>query len=354
MMHASSLCLAFAAIGTMALPTREDNSNVSLSDPNYGPIPGESRTYVDYNQTAAPFPGSITGAAIPTETGPPGPDDLLFQNLLSAEWAIFNFYQQGVEAFNQSSFTNLGLPHMTYDRVINIRDNEAGHLRIFQDSISATSVKPGPCTYNYGFNNASTWLALQVVLELSSMAFLTGLVREAELKDTMSALVAIAEVESRHNTWALIDIFNTNPFSGPADTVFPYANEILDLTNRYIVPGSCPAANPVYPSPRQKLPATTAVVEKAKGIVEFEFTDAGNQPDWYWQQKDRQYYAVYFHGVHNITMPFDTKTNQSAYPTMFDAGKGMIVAVIANEVGAPSLDSVVAGPALIIEQPSFS
>lgn len=49
MMHASSLCLGFAAIGTMALPTREDNSNVSLSDPNYGPIPGESRTYVDYN-----------------------------------------------------------------------------------------------------------------------------------------------------------------------------------------------------------------------------------------------------------------------------------------------------------------
>ncbi|THY65345.1 hypothetical protein D6C97_02444 [Aureobasidium pullulans] len=288
----------------MALPTREDNSNVSLSDPNYGPIPGESRTYVDYGQTAAPFPGNITGAAIPTETGHPGPDDLLFQNLLSA--------------------------------------------------ISATSVKPGPCTYDYGFNNASTWLALQVVLELSSMAFLTGLVREAELKDTMSALVAIAEVESRHNTWALIDIFNTNPFSGPADTVFPYANEILDLTNRYMVPGSCPAANPVYPSPRQELPATTAVVEKAKGIVEFEFTDAGNQPDWYWQQKDRQYYAVYFHGVHNMTMPFDTKTNQSAHPTMFDAGEGMIVAVIANEVGAPSLNSVVAGPALIIEQPSFS
>lgn len=114
MMHASSLCLAFAAISTMALPTREDSSNVSLSDPNYGPISGESRTYVDYNQTAAPFPGNITGAAIPTETGPPGPDDLLFQNLLSAEWAIFNFYQQGVEAFNQSSFTNLGLPNMTY------------------------------------------------------------------------------------------------------------------------------------------------------------------------------------------------------------------------------------------------
>lgn len=355
MMHiCNNLLVSLLATAAAALPAPQSNLNASLANPNYGPVPGESRTYVDYNKTAAPFPGNITGAILPTETGPAGPDDLLFQNLLSAEWAIFDFYQQGVEAFNSSSFTELGLPNTTYDRVMQIRDNEAGHLRIFQDSISATSVKPGACTYDYGFNgNASLWLALQVSLEVISMAFLTGLVREATTTDTMSALVAIGEVESRHNTWALIDVWNTNPFSGPSDTVFPYANEILDLTRQYIVPGSCPAANPTYPLPRQNLPATTAVVGKAKGVVEFEFTDPHNQPDWYSEQRDRQYYAVYFHGVHNITKPFDTKTNTSAYPADFDAGEGLLIAVIANEEGAPTLDSVVAGPALIIEQPAF-
>jgi hypothetical protein len=169
----------------------------------------------------------------------------------------------------------------------------------------------------------------------------------------MSALVAIGEVGSRHNTWALIDVWNTNPFSGPADTVFPYANEILDLTVQYIVPGSCPAANPAYPLPTQDLPAATAVYEKAKEVVEFVFTDPHNQPDWYLEQRDRQYFAVFFHGVHNITKPFDTKTNTSSYPTEFDAGEGHIVAVIANKIGAPTLDSVVAGPAIILEQPTF-
>ncbi|KAG9960000.1 hypothetical protein KCU61_g6986, partial [Aureobasidium melanogenum] len=354
MHNSNNLLLTLLTATVAALPAPQNNLNASLANPNYGPIPGESRTYVDYNKTAAPFPGNIGGAILPTESGPAGPDDLLFQNLLSAEWAIFDFYQQGVEAFNSSSFTKLGLPNTTYDRVMQIRDNEAGHLRIFQDSISATSVKPGACTYDYGFNgNASVWLALQASLEVISMAFLTGLVREATTADTMSALVAIGEVESRHNTWALIDVWNTNPFSGPSDTVFPYANEILDLTRQYIVPGSCPAANPTYPLPRQKLPATTAVVEQGKGLVEFEFTDPHNQPDWYSEQRDREYYAVYFHGVHNITKPFDTKTNTSDYPADFDAGEGLLIAVIANEVGAPTLDNVVAGPALIIEQPAF-
>ncbi|KAG9671807.1 hypothetical protein KCU99_g5381, partial [Aureobasidium melanogenum] len=350
----NSLLLTLLTATAAALPAPQIDLNASLANPNYGPVPGQSRIYVDYNKTAATFPGNIPGAILPTESGLAGPDDLLFQNLLSAEWAIFDFYQQGVEAFNSSSFTKLGLPNTTYDRMMQIRDNEAGHLRIFQDSISATSVKPGACTYDYGFNgNASVWLALQVSLEVISMAFLTGLVREATTTDTMSALVAIGEVESRHNTWALIDVWNMNPFSGPSDTVFPYANEILDLTLQYIVPGSCPAANPTYPLPRQNLPATTAVVEKANGLVEFEFTDPHNQPDWYSEQRDRQYYAVYFHGVHNITKPFDTKTNTSAYPADFDAGEGLLIAVIANEVGAPTLDSVVAGPALIIEQPAF-
>lgn len=348
----SSLLSTLLVIGATALPTPQKNPNASLASSIYGPVPGESRTYVDYNEIAAPFPGNITGAVLPTESGPAGPDDLLFQNLLSAEWAIFDFYQQGVEAFDSSSFTKLGLPNTTYARVKQIRDNEAGHLRIFQDSISATSVKPGACTYDYGFNgNVSVWLALQVSLEVISMAFLTGLVREALTQDTMSVLVAIGEVESRHNTWALIDIWNTNPFSGPADTVFPYANEILDLTVQYIVPGSCPTANPSYPLPGQNLPAVTAVYEK--GLVEIVFTDPHNQPDWYSEQKDRPYYAVFFHGVHNITKPFDTKTNTSSYPTEFDAGEGLIIAVIANEIGAPTLDSVVAGPAIILEQPTF-
>ena len=62
------------------------------------------------------------------------------------------------------------------------------------------------------------------------------------------------------------------------------------------------------------------------------------------------YYAVFFHGVNNITVPFDTKTNSSVIPAAFES-KGIILAVIADEPGAPTLDSVVAGPLFLLQQP---
>ncbi|GME49792.1 putative stress response protein rds1p protein [Neofusicoccum parvum] len=338
---------AAAVVSSLPAPTSQQ-----LNDPTYGPIPGESDTYNNYTGKAEPFPGNITAPINATSTGPAGPDDILFQNLLSAEWAIYSFYQQGVEAFSVENFTDLGLPNTTYERIAEIRDNEAGHLRIFQDQISSNSVKPGACKYNFGFNNAETYLALQVLLEVSSMAFLTGLVQQAKLNATKGALVAIAEVESRHNTWALIDVWGVNPFSGPSDTVYPYANQVLDVTNQFIVPGSCPSENPVYPSPRQDLPPLSFNMSTSTGQpgsqIDFVFLDETNVPSF---DSGKDYYAVFFHGVRNITVPLDTKANSSVIPREFDAGRGIIMAVLADEEGAPTLESVVAGPVFLLEQP---
>ena len=69
-------------------------------------------------------------------------------------------------------------------------------------------------------------------------------------------------------------------------------------------------------------------------------------------QAGKEYYAVFFHGVQNITMPFDTKTNSSTVPAAFDAGRGIIIAAIADTPGAPTLDSVVAGPLILLQQPA--
>ena len=147
------------------------------------------------------------------------------------------------------------MPSTTYEQITQIRDNEAGHIRIFQDNITNKSVKPGPCRYDYGVNHdPETYLALQVLLEIPSMAFLTGLVQEADLNATKGVLVAIAETESRHNSWALSDIWNVDPLAGPSDTIYPYASHILESTNRFIVPGSCPSQNPIYPNPNPGLP----------------------------------------------------------------------------------------------------
>ena len=78
--------------------------------------PGFSYT-LDPNVRQDPAKGAGESSNI-TKRLPTGPgddlsDDVLWQNLLAAEWLIFSFYDTGVNAFNTSSFTELGLPNTT-------------------------------------------------------------------------------------------------------------------------------------------------------------------------------------------------------------------------------------------------
>ncbi|KAK3991106.1 hypothetical protein QBC44DRAFT_349492 [Cladorrhinum sp. PSN332] len=339
------------------IPPRYNGEAQKLADPTYGAIPGESDLYNYYWGTDRPFPGNITDPIFPTRHGPPGVDDWTWQNLLSAEWLIFEFYQQGIEAFGSEDFVKAGMPNTTYRRLMEIRNNEAGHLRIFQNQISPTSIKPGRCRYQFPFTEPVGYLALMTVLEISSMAFLTGLVQQPQISMGKGAMLAIAEVETRHETWVLIDIWKANPFGGPADTIFPYANEVLDSTNAFIVPGSCPPENPEFPHPRQRLPGLSAGKDTTSltpgSNISLHFPNPQNQPRF---NSYAQYYAVFFHGVMNVSVPIDTKGWPGreiwvTIPAGFET-KGVIVACIADRFGAPSKESVVAGPAVILEQPA--
>ena len=350
-MHASSLILLFlASTAIYAAPTSLPPTSAQVNDPKYGPIPGQSTVFSTYRGKEPTFPGNDSAPIFPTTKGPPGPDDLLFQNLLSAEWVIFSFYQQAVSTFNARSFTALGFPNHTYDRIQEIRDNENGHLRIFQDSISSNSYKPGPCEYTFGFGaDPVAFLATQTLIEVASMAFLTGLVQQAQLNASKGALTAASQTETRHEVWALIDIWNTSPFGGPIDTVYPYANQIMDLTNTFIIPGSCPRSNPVYPDPRQGLPRISTV-DGTKSLqpgqeIEVTFSEP---PEF---ETGKSYDAVFFHGFLNVTVPFDLATNKTTIPAAFE-NLGLTMMVLADEAGAPSLDSVVAGPMIIVNQPA--
>ncbi|KAI0969588.1 hypothetical protein F4678DRAFT_165493 [Xylaria arbuscula] len=348
------------AKSTRAAPASATPSDNPLADPKYGPIPGESSLYNDYVGTAPPFPANISQPIAATTDGCPAPDDTLWQNLLSAEWIIYSFYQYGVENFNSSSFTDLGLPNTTYTRINEIRDNEAGHLRIFQDQISSSSVKPGACEYDFSGlvgDNPEAFLGASTLIEVSSMLFLTGLVQTAKLNAAKGALTAVSQVETRHEVWALLDVWGEDPFGGPSDTTFPYPNEILDLTNQFVVPGSCPSVNPPFPNPSQHLPPSAVANGTASvapgSTVKLNFTDPDNQPQFH---PGTDYFTVFYHGVNVVSYPLDTTTFpaqpiQVTIPAEFD-GKGLVVMVIATKEGAPTLDSVVTQPSLFLQQPA--
>ncbi|RLL97950.1 hypothetical protein CFD26_106273 [Aspergillus turcosus] len=354
-MHLPTLLFASAAsvLPCLALPTASTQGSSLQSAEDA--VPGESSLFTTYLGKKTPLAANYTRVIPPTDSdGSPAPDDVLFQNLLSAEWIIYSFYQQAIEVFSSSDFTKLGLPNTTYRRITEIRDNEAGHLRIFQDKISNRSLKPGPCKYAFGFNKTTpeTFLALQVYIEVSSMAFLTGLSRQANLNISKSALMSIGQVETRHNVWSLIEVFNTSPFSGPADTVYPYANQILDTTNAFVVPGSCPKANPVYPNPRQNLPllafSKNGTTARPGSKIHFVFSDPDNQPRF---EDATEYYVVFYHGLNTVSVSFDWKTNSSTIPAQFDPQSSIIMVNIADRRDAPTEESVIAGPLIILEQP---
>jgi hypothetical protein len=291
--HLFSAAIALSMASTAVYGTPLKARNITDPDaPDLGPIPSESSYYDDYRGKAVPFPANFTSPILPMESGPSGPDDDIFQNLLAAEWAIFNFYQQAVEAFNASSFVPYGFPNTTYDRIQEIRDIEAGHMRVFQDSISNTSIKPGSCEYDFGWTDPGDFLAIQTLIEVSSMVFAAGLVQQAQTNVTKGALVAIGESETRHAVWALIDIWNVDPFGGPVETSYPYANQILDTTNRFIIPGSCPAVNPIYPNPSQHLPQLflANTTGAPGGNLTITYNDPNNVPTYV---DGECYYAVF-------------------------------------------------------------
>lgn len=352
-MHFSKPAIAsLATILPAAVALPKGSSSGSLQDA-ISAVPGKSPLFLNYPGKKTPLASEYLKVIPATGSGPAGEDDLLFENLLAAEWSIYSFYQAGVEAFTSSNFTTLGLPNSTYERIVQMRDNEAGHVRIFQEQISNNSVKPGPCKYDYDFNkNPQIWLALQTYLEVSSMAFLTGLSNQADLNVSKSALMAIGQVESRHNTWSLIDVYNTSPFAGPSDTVYPYANQILDLTNNFIVSGSCPSENPPYPSPSQNLPQLVFYGNETTGRpgsdLHLTYKDPKNVPTY---QDDKEYWAVFYHGLQKQSVTFDPKNSHVKIPAQFDLNAGIIIVNIAKEKDAPTEDSVVAGPLILLEQP---
>ncbi|KAK4098121.1 hypothetical protein N658DRAFT_499705 [Parathielavia hyrcaniae] len=348
---------ATTALAQLRVPPHYSGEAQKLADPAYGHIPGMSEHYSSYWGLERPFPGNVTDPIFPTEAGPPGEDDHVWQDLLAAEWIIFEFYQQGIERFTEQDFITIGLPAHTRRRLMEIRNNEAGHLRIFQNMISPTSVKPGRCKYVFPLSDPLSYLAFTTVMEVSSMAFLSGLLQEAKNVRNQGAMAVLSQTESRHEAWLLMDIWKADPFAGPSDTEFPYAAQILDSTRSLIVPGSCPPENPEYPHNRQNLPAIFAAYDTKTvtpgSTITLNFTEPNNQPVF---DASTQYHAVFFHNLHNISVPIETKDFPRkpiavTIPKEFET-KGVIMALIANQAGAPTKESVVAGPAAILEQPA--
>ncbi|KAF2170648.1 hypothetical protein M409DRAFT_19463 [Zasmidium cellare ATCC 36951] len=316
------------------------------------PIPGLYEPYNKQQGPDPPYPGNRKDPILPTSSDPPAPDDALFQSLAAAEWTILDFYNSALRRFKSEDFTELGFPNDTFDRIQEIRNNEAGHVQITLDMISDASTKPGPCQYNCNISTPMEFITRQTLIEASGPAFLPGLTSQAKEPRSQGVITSLSQIEVRHGTWSTMALFNANPFTGPADTLYPYPMQILSQVAAYIIPGSCPKNNPPFPNPPQR--AATMISNppfpQAGDEVQFVFPVPQQQPKF---EEGKEYYVVYFHALGNLTRRFDVESGKSRIPAEFDKGKGVIIAAIADEEGAGREESVVAGPLLMLQQPDL-
>lgn len=90
-MHFCRPAFASLAIALPVLALPKDSSSGSLRNA-INAVPGESALFVDYPGKKTPLAKKYLRAIPPTRSGLAGEDDLRFQNLLAAEWAIYSFY----------------------------------------------------------------------------------------------------------------------------------------------------------------------------------------------------------------------------------------------------------------------
>ncbi|KAK8041275.1 hypothetical protein PG994_014282 [Apiospora phragmitis] len=354
---------ALATFGAVALSKPVDTHRRAayaeaqkLADPSYGPVPGESPIFNTYWGKAPTWPGNLTDAVMPTKKGPPGVDDQVWQNLLAAEWIIFSFYQQAVEMFNESSFIAAGMPNTTYRRVQEIRNNEAGHLRIFQNQISETSVKPGACKYNFPLQRPRLLPCVGHGLGDLQHGFPHGSCAASQARQCEGRHVGHRRDGDAPRGLAIDGHLEGEPPGRPVGHGLPLRQRGPWQHGQPRGTRQLPQENPEYPTPNQHLPALGAsknTTSLAPGsTIDLAFTDSKNQPKFV---KGKQYYAVFFHGQANETVPIDTcdwpkKSISVQIPAKFEE-KGVIAAVLADTPGAPTKETIVAGPGIILEQP---
>lgn len=330
--------LLLIAIGVSALPPklvkRDDDPIYGNNATSYGPR--------NYGQSTFPSPSSPMKSS---------GDQLLFQNLLAAEWIVDSMYASGLEFFTPTDFIQAGYPNNTYNQLQSVYENENGHLKLFERAIDSNIIKPSRCNYSYGFEHiknkteaVQVYMAIVSQVEIGSMAYLTGLAHQAEEVETLYTIMGTISAETRHLTFVNGQVLNVGDFVGPTDTTYPFPLQLLSLTKQFIVPNSCPAENPPYPSPDQNLPGLSLNAKQsniqAKGGNLTLIADLEN-----FQSQDN-FYAIYFQSVFNYTMPskyIGNNTFQVEMPTL-TSDKGNLIVALSNTSHVTKKEDILAGP----------
>ncbi|KAL8972113.1 MAG: hypothetical protein Q9183_000724, partial [Haloplaca sp. 2 TL-2023] len=188
-------------------------------------------------------------------------DDVILNYALTLEHLENNFYQQGLEKFDEAAFADAGFPE-TRARIQTVSNDESTHVSFLTAALEAVGATPvQECTYNFPLDDVKTFLATAAILEGVGVSAYLGAAADIMSKTYLTAAGSILTVEARHTAY-IRDQIDQEPFATPFDVPLKY-NEVFTLAAPFI--DSCPSDNP--PLPVKAFPTLTASPDNPANIT---------------------------------------------------------------------------------------
>ncbi|KAF7194451.1 Protein rds1 [Pseudocercospora fuligena] len=263
-------------------------------------------------------------------------DGVILNYALTLEHLENNFYKQGLQKISAEEFYKATGDKMFYNNLKEISKDEATHVSFLTTALQGAGVTPvQPCTYNFGFKDATTFLAIANVLEGVGVSAYLGAAQFIMNKDYLTAAGSILTVESRHSAYLRENQSPAqSPFPAPFDIPLDF-NQVYSLAAQFIK--SCPSSNP--PLPVMAFPAiTVSPAGVAKPGDKLHFTVA----------KSVDAKAAYF-----ITSMGPVSAQLSGSGTKYTvvvpsgAQPGQEYVILTKDSNKPTDDNTVAGPAVV-------
>jgi len=176
---------------------------------------------------------------------------------LTLEHLEYAFYRDGLNNFTASDFSS----NDTYKSLLEIRDHEHSHVQILTSVITSLNGTAVPvCVYEFGYTNASEFLAIARALERTGVSAYSGAINKINRPSLVTAGATIATIEARHAAFLnLIEGFD--PFPVAFDVPLS-PQQVVSLAGRFIK--SCPYNIGVNPLPPLNLTSQTNTTVQAQ------------------------------------------------------------------------------------------
>jgi rubrerythrin len=188
--------------------------------------------------------GEVTKATPERKTNDDTSDIEVLNYALTLEHLEHAFYRDALEEYSDVRIQNAdvlgdfstemrrGVP----DRLRAVRDHEAAHVKALTDTVTKLGGTPvEEAEYDFGYANASEFLAVAKALENTGVAAYKGAAPTVSNDAVFRAAIGIHSVEARHASF-LNELNRDVPFPAVVDEPKTMA-EVKDIASQFIVEG---------------------------------------------------------------------------------------------------------------------